>query len=67
GLYVFCARAWRLKADGYKSRNIAEMSVGTESHRAHGAEVVTVERARRASIVLFMLALIVFALWFLLR
>lgn len=62
GLYVFCARAWRLKADGYQSRNIAEMVAGTEAHQAHGARVVASQRARQLSIVLFVLAVIVLAL-----
>jgi hypothetical protein len=64
GLYVFCARAWRLKADGYESANHAEMAAGTEAHAAHGRQVAVSQYARRLSLVLFMLALIIAILMF---
>lgn len=67
GLYVFCARAWRLKVEGYQSRNIAEMAAGTESHRAHGQSVVAYHRARRVSMVLLVVALILFCVWVFIR
>ncbi len=67
GLYVFCARAWRLKADGYESQNVAEMTAGTQTHRTHGASVVASQHAQRLSVVLFVLALLVLALWLLVK
>lgn len=63
GLYVFCARAWRLKADGYESQNYAEMAAGTEAHRAHGASVAGAQRLQRLSVLLFALAIILLGLW----
>ena len=67
GLYVFCARAWRLKAEGYASQKVAEMTAGTASHRRHGARVLAYELARRVSMLLFALALVALGLWLLLR
>ena len=67
GLYVFCARAWRLKADGYASQNVAAMEAGTAAHHAHGASVVATNRMRRLSIALFLVAAVVLVLWFFLR
>ena len=67
GLYVFCARAWRLKAEGYASQNVAEMTAGTASHRRHGGRVAAYALARRLSLVLFALALLALALWLVAR
>ncbi len=67
GLYVFCARAWRLKADGYESQNVAEMAAGTEAHRAHGDQVVAYHRARQWSMALFALAAVVLIFWLFIR
>jgi hypothetical protein len=67
GLYVFCARAWRLKADGFESQNVAEMAAGSEAHAAHGRRVAASLLARRLSLVLFGLALLVLALWWFAR
>ena len=64
GLFVFCARAWRLKADGYESANRAEMAAGTEAHAAHGRQVAVSQYAQRLSLILFMLALIIAVLMF---
>ena len=63
GLYVFCARAWRLKADGYESQNRAEMAAGTEAHHEHGAAVAGSQRLQRLSLILFALAIVLLALW----
>jgi hypothetical protein len=65
GLYVFCARAWRLKADGHESQNRAEMSAGTEAHHAHGAAVASIQRLQRLSLLLLGLAIILLVLWLL--
>ena len=59
GLYVFCARAWRLKAEGYESSNRGEMAAGTEAHAAHGQQVAVSQFTRRLSLILFVSALIV--------
>jgi hypothetical protein len=67
GLYVFCARAWRLKADGYESQNKAAMEAGSEAHQRHGDSVESVFLMRRWSITLFIAAAMVLALWFLVR
>ena len=63
GLYVFCARAWRLKADGYESQNRAEMVAGSEAHHAHGAAVASAQRLQRLSVILFALAIVLLGLW----
>ena len=63
GLYVFCARAWRLKADGHESQNRAEMAAGTEAHRAHGAAVAGSQRLQHLSVILFALAIVLLGLW----
>jgi hypothetical protein len=63
GLYVFCARAWRLKMEGYESQNKAAMEVGSEAHQRHGARVVASVRARQLSIVLFIAAAVMLVLW----
>jgi hypothetical protein len=64
GLYVFCARAWRLKADGHESANRAEMAAGTQAHAAHGRQVAVSQYAQRLSLVLFMLALMIAVLMY---
>jgi hypothetical protein len=65
GLYVFCARAWRLKFDGHESQNRAEMAAGTEAHHVHGAAVAASQRLQRLSLLLFALAVILLVLWLL--
>ncbi|MBI1800777.1 MAG: hypothetical protein HY259_00955 [Chloroflexi bacterium] len=67
GLYVFCARAWRLKAEGYESANLGEMAAGRSAHRAHGEAVAAYQRARQWSRALFALALVALVLWLLAR
>lgn len=67
GLYVFCARAWRLRADGYESAKHAEMAAGTQAHAAHGRQVAISQYAQRLSLVLFVLALIIAVLMFVSR
>lgn len=67
GLYVFCARAWRLRADGYESRNVAEMAAGSEAHAVHGRRIAAYQWIMRLSIVLGAVAVISLALWWLAR
>ena len=63
GLFVFCARAWCLKADGYESQNRAEMAAGSEAHQAHGAAVAGAQRLQRLSLILFGLAIVLLGMW----
>ncbi len=67
GLYVYCARAWRLKAEGYASQNSSEMAAGSEAHAAHGWRVFAYDLLRRASIALALMAGLVLVLWWLTR
>ncbi len=67
GLYVFCARAWRLKADGYESSNAAEMAAGTDAHAAHGRRVAAYQLMQRLSLALLAVAALLLALWWLAR
>jgi hypothetical protein len=63
GLYVYCAKAWRLKADGHESANVGEMAAGSEAHEAHGARVALYALLQRASVALVVIAVLAFALW----
>lgn len=63
GLYVYCAKAWRLKADGHESANAGEMAAGSEAHEAHGARVALYAALQRASAALIIIAVLAFALW----
>ena len=63
GLYVYCAKAWRLKADGHESANVGEMAAGTEAHEAHGARVALYAHLQRASMALIVVAALAFMLW----
>lgn len=52
GEYVFCRRAWWLRAvKGYESANVRELGAGTAAHLRHGRTV-------NAALVLRVLALI---------
>lgn len=67
GLYVYCARAWRLKAEGYASRNSAELAAGAASHAAHGWRVLLYDLAARAGLLLALLAILALILWWFIR
>ena len=48
GEYAFCARAWRLRADGVEHGSGHEArQAGTDWHRRHGKGVVYARRMRR--------------------
>ncbi|MBI5876726.1 MAG: hypothetical protein HZB53_03670 [Chloroflexi bacterium] len=65
GLYAYCAKAWRLKADGHESANAAEMAAGAEAHESHGARVALYSTLQRTSILLAALAALALGLWLL--
>lgn len=68
GEYVYCARAWRLRAEGHEpvagARRRAE---GEAWHLAHGREIVRLGRMRLVAKLAFLLALVAGLLLLLLR
>jgi hypothetical protein len=66
--YVYCARAWRLRVDGFAPATGGErLAAGEAWHRAHGREVVQARRMRLIARVAFTLALVVGLLLLLLQ
>ena len=66
--YVYCARAWRFRVDGFDPAAGGEqLAAGEAWHRAHGREVVRARRMRLVAHVAFVLALLVGLLLLLLR
>jgi hypothetical protein len=68
GEYVFCARAWRLRLDGYEPTFGHEArQAGTQWHLKHGRSIRRVRRLRLiAALAIFLtalLALLLFLLW----
>jgi hypothetical protein len=60
GEYVFCARAWRLRAEGHEpTRGQAARAAGTHWHTEHGRSVRRARRLRLLAAVSAMLALVV--------
>ena len=58
--YVYCARAWRLRIDGYEPASGRERrAAGVAWHLAHGHTVARGRRMRLLAILTFALALIV--------
>jgi 3-mercaptopyruvate sulfurtransferase SseA len=67
GQYAFCARAWWLaRVKGHPSTNVAALKRGSERHRAHGRAVESYHLLRRAALLLFLLAVVLFLAWLLL-
>jgi hypothetical protein len=63
GLWATCHRAWWLaKVKGAEHRNPALLAAGTAAHAGHGAAVRSAALARRAGVILLLLALGVLAL-----
>ena len=58
GNYLYCRRAWWYKKQGLVSENQAELAGGTELHRQHGRQVLSVALTRTLGLILLMLALI---------
>jgi hypothetical protein len=61
GEYVFCRRAWWLRAvQGYESANVRELEAGTYSHAQHGRTVRLAVGLKVTAIVLIVVAMIFF-------
>lgn len=57
GDYVFCARAWWLRAQGHEATRLqAARDAGTEWHLAHGRTVASARRLRLAATILLLTA-----------
>ncbi len=57
GSYLFCTRAWWYRRQGFEPSNQAEMTAGTELHRAHGRMVITAGLTRTLALILLLAAL----------
>ena len=57
GNYLYCRRAWWYRKQGVASENQAEMSAGTELHRAHGRKVLAAGLLRTVGLLLLLIAL----------
>jgi CRISPR/Cas system-associated exonuclease Cas4 (RecB family) len=56
--YVYCARAWRLRADGHEPASGHERRAAGETwHLAHGREVARARRMRLVAKLAFIFAL----------
>jgi len=58
GSYLFCARAWWYHRQGIESSNQAELTAGTELHRAHGRQVFVSGLTRVLALILLLVALV---------
>jgi hypothetical protein len=61
GSYLYCARAWWYHQNGVESANQAEMTAGTELHRAHGRQVIAANLTRTLALILLLVALVLLA------
>lgn len=58
GDYVFCALAWRLRAEGHEATALqAARDAGTEWHREHGRTVANERRLRTAAVIFVAMAI----------
>ena len=57
GSYLFCARAWWYRRKGVEPSNQAEMTAGTELHRAHGRTVIASGLTHTLALILLLVAL----------
>lgn len=57
GSYIFCARAWWYRRQGWEAENQAELTAGTELHRAHGRSVMAAGLTRTLALILLLAAL----------
>ncbi|HEV2802706.1 MAG TPA: hypothetical protein VGW12_19700 [Pyrinomonadaceae bacterium] len=68
GEYVYCARAWRLRAEGHEpSSGHRRRAEGETWHLAHGREVLRARRMRLLAKMALVLALVAGLLILLLR
>lgn len=63
GSYLYCRRAWWYRINGQESSNQAELSAGTELHRAHGRAVFTAGLIRYAAWAALLLALVLLVIY----
>jgi CRISPR/Cas system-associated exonuclease Cas4 (RecB family) len=61
GSYLFCARAWWYRLHGIEPENQAELTAGTELHRAHGRRVIAAGFTRALALILLLVALVLLA------
>jgi hypothetical protein len=61
GSYLFCARAWWYRLQGIEPENQAELTAGTEFHRAPGRRVIAAGFTRALALVLLLVALVLLA------
>ena len=59
GEYLFCARAWRLRLDGYQPTGGAgARAAGQQFHERHGRDVRRARRLNAVAFVCFALAVV---------
>jgi CRISPR/Cas system-associated exonuclease Cas4 (RecB family) len=63
GSYLYCARAWWYQRQGLESSNRAEMTAGTEIHRAHGRTVFASGLTRALGLLALLAALALLAVY----
>jgi hypothetical protein len=63
GAYLYCRRAWWYQKLGHPSQNQAEMAAGTDLHYRHGRAALRLGCLRYAAYALFLLALVLLALY----
>lgn len=60
GEYVYCARSWRLRAEGYETAILrSAQEAGIEWHAARGDEVSRLKSAHTATIIFTILSVLV--------
>lgn len=57
GSYIYCARAWWYRRQGWEAEDKAELTAGTELHRAHGRSVMAAGLTRTLALILLLAAL----------
>jgi hypothetical protein len=66
GEYVFCARAWRLRLDGYEPTGEGgRLVAGQQFHERHGRAVRRARRLNAVAFACFVLAVVVALMWLL--
>jgi len=61
GSYIYCARAWWYRRQGWEAENQTELTAGTELHRAHGRNVIAAGFTRALALILLLAALALLA------